>query len=128
VFDTLNFEVQGKSVILSGQVVKESVKERAERAVKRIDGVESVVNHIEILPSSRRDDALRANLYRAIYQGATPAEVDGGSPPFVHIIVKDGSVTLEGVVRSDADRSAIYVKALNVTAHVTDKLRVSTQP
>jgi hypothetical protein len=33
VFDTLRFEVQGKTVILSGQVVKESVKQNAERAV-----------------------------------------------------------------------------------------------
>jgi hypothetical protein len=128
VFDTLDFAVQGKTVILSGQVVKGSVKERAERAVKRIDGVETVVNRIEVLPSSRRDDALRVNLYRAIYQDAAPAEYDGGSPAFVHIIVKDGAATLEGVVNSDADRSAIHVRALNVTAHVNDKLRVSSQP
>jgi len=127
VFDTFNFEVHGKTVILTGHVVKENVKERAERAVRRIDGVERVINRIEVLPSSRRDDALRLNLYRAIYRGAEPAEYDGGSPPFVQIIVRDGSVSLEGVVRSEADRRAIYSRALNVTAHVSNNLRVMPQ-
>ena len=127
VFETLNFEVQGKTVILSGKVVRENVKERAERAVRRMDGVENVVNLIEILPSSRRDDALRMNLYRAIYPGVEPAEYDGGSPPFVHIVVKDGSVTLEGLVPTDADRSAVYSRALTVTSHVSDQLRVMAQ-
>src|ERR1700722_18800597 len=61
VFDTLRFEVQGKTVTLSGQVVKESVKENAERAIDRIEGVDRVINRIEVLPSSRRDDALRMN-------------------------------------------------------------------
>lgn len=68
VFDTLRFEVQGRTVTLSGQVIKESVKQNAERAVKQLAGVERVINNIEVLPSSRRDDALRMNVYRAIYE------------------------------------------------------------
>ena len=54
VFDTLRFEMQGKTVTLSGQAVRESVKANAEAAVARIEGVERVVNQIEILPSSAR--------------------------------------------------------------------------
>ena len=68
VFDTVRFEVQGKTVTLSGQVIKESVKQNAARQVRRIDGVEKVLNHIEVLPSSRRDDALRKNVYHAVYE------------------------------------------------------------
>lgn len=68
VFDTVGFEVQGKTVTLSGQVLKESAKQNAERAVAKLPGVEKVVNTIEVLPSSRRDDALRMNVYRAIYE------------------------------------------------------------
>ena len=90
VFDTVNFEVQGKTVVLSGYVMKETVAEKAERAVMRLDGVENVVNHIEVLPSSRRDDALRKNIYRAVFEGA-PGPGEG---PFadsdIHIIVKNG--------------------------------------
>jgi hyperosmotically inducible protein len=127
VFDTLNFEVQGKTVVLSGQVTRESIKQNAERVVQRLDGVENVVNQVEVLPASKRDDALRQNVYRAIYQRPAPDEYGDSIPPFIHIIVKDGVVTLEGVVRSDTDRSMVYVRALGVTAHVTDNLRVSAQ-
>jgi hypothetical protein len=123
VFDALRFEVQGSTVTLSGQVVKESVKHNAERAVRRIDGVEKVVNRISVLPSSRRDDALRMNMYRAIYPNDRQEAVD--VTPSIHIIVKDGWVTLEGVVGSDADRSTAHVRALQVTAQVSDHLRVA---
>ena len=127
VFDTLRFEVQGKTVTLSGQVVKERVKLNAERRVGQINGVESVVNHIEVLPSSRRDDALRMNVYRAIYE-KQPLEKYGirAAPP-IHIIVKDGWTTLEGVVDSDADRNMVHLRALNATAHVSDNLRVAPE-
>jgi hyperosmotically inducible periplasmic protein len=125
VFDTLRFEVTGSTVTLSGQVVKEGVKENAERAVKRISGVEKVVNQIEVLPSSRRDDVLRMNVYRAIYE-KQPLDKYGtlGVPP-IHIIVKNGWVSLEGVVDSDADRTLARFQALSVTAHVSDNLRVA---
>ena len=126
-FDTLDFEVQGKIVTLSGQVLKDSVKQSAERVVRQIDGVESVVNQIDVLPSSRRDDALRMNVYRAIYE-KRPLEKYGTRPaPPIHIIVKNGLVTLEGVVDSDADRGMVHLRALKVTAHVFDHLRVAPE-
>jgi hypothetical protein len=121
VFDTIRFEVQDKTVTLTGQVVSESVKQKAERAVKQLDGVAQVINRIEVLPSSRRDEALRKNVYRAIYE--QPAE-NGAAPP-VHIIVKNGWVSLEGVVDSDEDRAAAHLRAMRVTAHVSDNLRVA---
>ena len=126
VFDTLNFEVRGKTVILSGYVVKERTAERAVRAVKQLDGVESVVNHIEALPSSQRDDVLRKKLYRAIFEG-TPGPGQGVyAGTLIQIVVKNGFVTLEGVVNSDALRSAIHLKAAHVTAQLADNLRVGT--
>jgi osmotically-inducible protein OsmY len=127
VFDTVRFELQGKTVTLSGQVLKESLKQNAQRMVRQVNGVESVVNHIEVLPSSRRDDALRMNVYRAIY-GKQPLEKSGaGATPPIHIIVKNGWVTLEGVVDSEADRSMVRLRALNATAHVSDNLRVAPE-
>jgi hypothetical protein len=124
VFDTIRFEVQGKTVTLTGQVVSDNVRQKAERAVKQLDGVAQVINRIEVLPSSRRDEVLRKNVYRAIYE--EPAK-DGGAPvtPPVHIIVKNGWVTLEGVVDSDEDRAAAHLRAMQVTAHVSDNLRVA---
>jgi hyperosmotically inducible periplasmic protein len=127
VFDTLGFEVQGKTVTLSGQVVRESVRQNAERVVRQLDGVESVVNHIEVLPSSRRDDALRMNVYRAIYENQPLEKYGVRSAPPIHIIVKDGWVALEGVVDSDADRNMVHLRASKVTAHVSDNLRVAPE-
>jgi hyperosmotically inducible periplasmic protein len=127
VFDTLDFEVRGKTVTLSGQVLKESVKQNAERAIRQLNGVESVVNQIEVLPSSRRDDALRMNVYRAIYEGQPLEKYGTRAAPPIHIIVKNGWVTLEGVVDSDADRSMVHLQALKVTALVSDHLRVAPE-
>jgi osmotically-inducible protein OsmY len=124
VFDTIDFEVQGKTVTLSGQVVGERVKHRAERAVGQLNGVERVVNHIEVLPSSRRDDALRMNVYRAICE-KEPVEMGTRSNLPMHIIAKNGWVTLEGVVDSVADRDRFHLRALQVTAHLSDNLRVA---
>jgi hyperosmotically inducible protein len=127
VFDTLRFELQGKAVILSGQVVRETVKVNAERVVKRLDGVENVVNQIEVLPSSRRDDSIRMNVYRAIY-GSRPLEKYGtrAMPP-IHIIVKDGAVALEGTVDSATDRNSAYLRASRITPRVTNNLRVAPE-
>jgi hyperosmotically inducible protein len=125
VFDTIRFEIQGKNVTLSGQVTSDRVKQNAERSVKQLSGVESVVNQIEVLPSSRRDDVLRMNVYRAIYEKQPLEKYGTRATPPIHIIVKDGWVSLEGVVDSDADRSMVHQRAMKVTAHVSDNLRVA---
>jgi osmotically-inducible protein OsmY len=127
VFDTLNFEARGKMITLSGQVLKDSVRQNALRAVRRVEGVEKVVDRIEVLPSSRRDDALRTNVYRAVYEKEPLEKYGARADPPVHIIVKYGWVTLEGVVDSDAERSLVHRRALQATAHVSDHLRVAAQ-
>ena len=127
VFDTVRFEVHDRSVILSGQVTRNTIKHNAERAVKRIAGVDKVVNHIEVLPASRHDDALRMSLYRAIYEdGLLTKYADRQAPP-IHIIVRNGWLSLEGVVDSDADRNQVHLRALEITARVTDNLRVAPE-
>ena len=123
-FETLDFEVQGSQVTLSGHVLRSGVKEKAERAVRQVGGVEKVVNKIEVLPASRRDDTLRMNVYRAIHKGE-PGENRIGDSPQVHIIVKDGWVRLQGAVSSDSERATIHMQALAVTPHVSDELRVA---
>src|SRR5207248_8085542 len=67
VFDNLAYKVQGYTVTLIGQVTRPTLKSDAENVVKRIEGVEKVDNHIEVLPTSPMDDGLRLQLYRAIY-------------------------------------------------------------
>jgi len=127
VFDTVRFEVRDKTVTLSGQVVKESVKQNAERLVKQIPGVQRVVNQIEVLPASQRDEALRRNVYRAIYEKEPLSKYGDRATPPIHIIVKNGWATLEGVVNSEADRSIVRLRALEATDHVSDNLRVAPE-
>ena len=111
VFDVIGFKVQGYDVVLSGSVVNASLKSDAEHAVKEIEGVEKVINHIEILPLSPMDDRLRRSLYGSIY-GYPSLERYGLAPSKpIRIIVKNGHVTLEGVVDSKADRDVANIRA-----------------
>jgi hyperosmotically inducible periplasmic protein len=71
VFDFLAFSVNGSTVTLVGDVYNASVKKDAEREVKRIAGVENVVNDIEVLPVSSFDDDVRWAAYRAIYHDSS---------------------------------------------------------
>jgi len=67
VFDHLSYQVEGRSVTLMGQVVRPTLKTEAERAVKSVEGVETVANQIEVLPLSGHDDRIRVLAYGAIY-------------------------------------------------------------
>src|ERR1700690_4214396 len=115
VFDNLAYKVDPDgTVTLMGQVVRPSLKSDAENAVKRIEGVESVENKIEVLPPSSMDDGLRLALYRAIY-GYPPLEKYAlGVQKPIRIIVKNGQVTLEGVVDSEADKNLVTLLANSV--------------
>ncbi len=127
VFDSIRFEAADKVVTLSGQVVKENLKHNAERMVAQVNGVARVINQIEVLPPSRRDDALRMNVYRAIYEKQPLGKYEALASPPIHIIVKDGWVTLEGVVDSEAERTSVRLRASNASSHVSDHLRVAPE-
>ena len=128
VFDWLEFEVQPDStVILRGYVTRPTTKSSAEANVKGIEGIEKVVDQIQVLPLSPNDDRLRMALYRAIYNYDGPLFRYGlGSQQAIHIIVANGRATLKGIVDSEADRNLAYVKASGVPGvfSVTNDLRV----
>src|SRR5580658_3430704 len=114
VFDDLSFRVDAGKVTLSGQVTQPVLKEDAERAVRRIPGVQSVVDQIEVLPLSRVDDQIRRGVYYAVY-GYRPLERYGlGSQPAIRILVKNGRVTLTGAVANQLDRTLVYQRANSV--------------
>jgi hyperosmotically inducible periplasmic protein len=127
VFDYIAFKVDGSNVTLLGQVVRPVLKSDAENAVKHIEGVERVDNQIEVLPPSSMDDGLRIRLFRAIYQYAALQKYELGVQKPIRIIVKNGRVTLEGVVDSEADKSLAGLRANGVSGifSVTNNLQVS---
>jgi len=65
-FDNFTFRVDGETVTLMGKVSRPALKSDAENVVKKIEGVEKVINQIEVLPLSTNDDRLRLALYQSI--------------------------------------------------------------
>lgn len=126
IFDNLEFSVDGSTVTLQGQVARASLKSDAENVVKKVEGVEKVVNSIEILPPSPMDDDIRRAEYRSIYGFPSLEKYAVSSVPSIHIVVKSGHVTLEGVVDNQADKDAANVRASTVpnVFSVTNNLRV----
>lgn len=114
VFDNLAFRVEGDTVILEGQVVRPTLKSDAENVVKKIESVSKVVNNIEVLPPSPMDDQIRRAVYRAIYGDPALSRYAESAVPSIHIIVKNGSVTLVGVVDSETDKNLAYMRASGV--------------
>jgi hypothetical protein len=154
VFDNIHFAIQGgDTVILRGEASRPTLKSGIENSVKKINGVKTVTNDIEVLPVSPNDDRLRATVYRSIYSYAplqkytsnrgagsrTPsvARAAGGitnDPPIgyhaIHIIVKNGNVTLTGVVDSDSDLAMAGMRANTVAGvfSVDNRLEVAGKP
>ncbi len=126
VFDNLAFRVDGDTVTLLGQVTRPTLKSDAERAVKNIEGVGKVVNDIEVLPVSPNDDRLRLAVFRSIYGQPTLNRYGLQAVPPIHVIVKNGAVTLEGVVANQTDKDMANIQANQVPGvfSVTNNLRV----
>ena len=128
VFDHLNFQVNGTQVILSGQVTSEHAvtKDDAGKFVRSIPGVTNVVNNVEVLPPSRFDDQIRRAEYRAVFSQSDLGRYTMGAIPQVHIIVKNGHVSLEGVVMNEMDKNIAGIVANTVPGvfSVENNLRV----
>jgi osmotically-inducible protein OsmY len=139
VFDWITFGIHGKTIVLKGYASRPTVKSEAGNVLKKISGVESVDNQIQVLPLSGMDDRIRIAVYNRIYTqpalriynanqgtinqalgpgGRSAARMSGGIvnyPPrgfqAIHIIVKNGNVILYGVVNSETDKSIAGIQA-----------------
>jgi hyperosmotically inducible protein len=126
VFDNLAYRVDGYTVTLMGQVTEPVEKSDAENAVKHIEGVEKVDNQIEVLPLSPMDNGIRRQVFVAIYGYPSLQKYAMPVVKPIRIIVKNGHVTLEGVVDSQADKNTAEIRAKSVSGvfSVTDNLQV----
>lgn len=114
VFDNLSYRVDGTKVTLFGEVTLPTLKSDAGNAVKHIEGVTVVDNQIEVLPLSPNDDRVRMAAYRAIYSKAPLWRYQLSAVPPIHIIVKNGNITLEGVVATESDKNLAGMAAHGV--------------
>jgi hyperosmotically inducible protein len=128
IFDNLAYKVDGNTVTLLGQVRNAFLKDEAEKAVKGIEGVERVSNQIEVLPASFNDDRIRREVARAIFNDSRLFPYSMQSLPPIRIIVKNGQVSLEGVVRDQADKDTAGIRANGVPGvfSVQNNLKVET--
>jgi hyperosmotically inducible periplasmic protein len=126
VFDNLAFQVDGATLTLLGQVTRPALKSDAERVVMDIEGIERVVNKIEVLPLSPADDRIRLEVYRAVYGNSSLNRYALQAVPPIHMVVKNGHVTLEGVVSQVGDKDLANLQANGVSGvfSVTDNLVV----
>jgi hyperosmotically inducible periplasmic protein len=143
VFDFLAFSYEKGTVTLVGYAYHPTLKKDAARAVKRVAGVDTVVDKIEELPVSPNDDEIRWAAYYKIYRdpflsryapggGALwghrhsfglglhpmgPAQFPGMEPigdyP-IHIVVKGGRIMLFGVVDNESDKTVAGMRAREV--------------
>ena len=149
VFDFLGFGVERGTVTLVGYAYRGVLKSDAEKAVKRVSGVDTVINKIEVLPASRLDDEARWATYYRIYTDEfltryVPSEASmtaryrnldlflrfPGMQPFgtypVHIVVKNQRTTLFGVVDNAADKTTVFLRAQDVSGvfNVDDQVMI----
>ena len=115
VFDNLAYRVDGGTVTLIGQVRNAVVKDAAEQSIKHLEGVEHVNNQIEVLPASFNDDRIRKQVARAVFNDPRLTTYAIQPVPPIHIIVKNGHVNLEGMVRTETDKNDAFIRANGVS-------------
>jgi hyperosmotically inducible protein len=160
VYDFVSFAYDRGTVTLTGYASDVMLRPDAEEAVRRVPGVNAVVDKVEILRTSMADEGLRARIYYAIFNdpfianymsggtllwGHTHAFVSDrllplgpmrfpGTEPVgtypIHIIVKQGHVTLLGVVDSESDKiqAGVLAQKQLESFDVENELTVDIQP
>lgn len=126
-FDNLEFQIIDiDTVVLSGQVRQPIMKSAAEDAVGSLERVGKVVNKIEVLPVSPQDDRIRVAAYRAIFSKPGLDRYAQMAVPSIHIIVKNGNITLVGVVdkQMDKDLAGTAARGISGTFSITNNLVV----
>lgn len=126
-FDNLEFQITGvDGVILYGQVTRPILKSEAESVVRKLERVGKVENKIEVLPVSPQDDRLRIAVYQAIFSKSGLDKYARLAMPPIHIIVKNGRITLVGLVdkQQDKDLAGIAAQGVTGTFGVTNNLSV----
>ena len=127
-FDDLEYTVQGRAVTLSGSLTSEHgvTKADAKNAVKRIEGVDKVINNIKILPASPMDERARIQVFRSLEDTASLSRYFWEAAPSIHIVVDNQRVTLKGFVINEMDKNLATIAANQVPGifQVTNELRV----
>jgi hyperosmotically inducible protein len=126
IFDNVELAAHNGTLTVSGQVTQPFKKTDMGRILERVKGVAALENNLDVLPLSNFDDRLRLQVARAIYGDPFFTRYAYQPLPPIHIIVKNGNVTLEGVVASSMDRIKAEMAALHagLSFSVVDNLQI----
>jgi osmotically-inducible protein OsmY len=127
VFNSVSVKSENGNLVLSGKVRDGYIIDRAMDAAKKVQGVQSITNRIELLPASAFDDRLRVAIYRRLSRDGALFHYFIGYAPGINIIVENSRVTLIGEVNSRVDkvRAASRVRELFGVLSVDDQLIVT---
>ncbi|MGA2078579.1 MAG: BON domain-containing protein [Terriglobia bacterium] len=126
IFDNINLQFQDGRLVVSGQVTQPFKKSDIGNFLAHIKGVAELDDNLEVLPTSQFDDRLRLAVARAIYRDPFFVHYADQALPSIHIVVKNGNVTLEGVVANQLDRAKAEADARFAATYFgfTDNLRL----
>ena len=126
IFDWIEGNIENNVVTLKGSVREPWRKKDYEMLAERVLGVKAVENEIEVLPLSTFDDQLRISIVRRLYGDPRFVRYANRSLPPIHIIVKHGRITLEGVVANRLGRQLAesIVRIGSLAFEVVNHLRV----
>lgn len=128
VFDYIAFTLDGNKITLTGYVLRPTLRANAEASVKSLEGVSSVKNLIEVLPKSPTDDDSRRAVYRAVFEDSTLQRYAAQEVPLIHIILRNGEVTLEGAVLTEAEKNLASTRVSGVSGISAVKNNISIRP
>jgi osmotically-inducible protein OsmY len=123
-YDFISFTMVGNDVILTGWTVRQTNRSDAANCLKSIEGVNKVINNIEVLPLGRMDNQIRASARANLQRMLARYFWSSGSD--IKIIVKNGNIVLVGTVatKEDSDIATIQCKTVSLAFGVYNLLRV----
>ena len=126
VFDDVEIGVDNGVVTLTGYVTQPIKSEDLARRASHVDGAQEFINHLEVLPASLGDDRLRSIIANTLYRDPTFSNYASQAVPPIHIVVRNSSVLLTGVVNSEVERRQAenIVRGISGIIGVQNTLRV----
>ena len=126
VFDDVEIGVDNGVVTLTGFVTQPIKSEDLARRASHVDGAQDFINRLEVLPASLGDDRLRSIIANTLYRDPTFSNYASQAIPPIHIVVRNSSVLLTGVVNSEVERRQAenIVRGISGIIGVQNALRV----
>src|SRR6266550_4543812 len=126
IYDDVEIGVDNGVVTLTGFVTQPIKSDDLAKRAAHVEGVQEFNNKLEVLPASLADDRLRSIIANTLYRDPIFSNYASQAVPPIHIIVRNSSVLLTGVVNSEVERRQAenLVRGISGIIGVQNALRV----